>query len=109
MGSLIVVFILGIAFGINVAEKNMQKIQGIEGAPKAIQVTPVNGKVEIAVLGEVVQTENPIKQVNQEKVAEVKKVVEAKSSWLSQVGNTIGSGLRIMMRSLFDFVFGWFR
>ncbi|RAL25839.1 DUF3679 domain-containing protein [Thermoflavimicrobium daqui] len=108
VGIVITFFILGVVLGINVAEKNMQKMRGVEGAPRAIQVTPVNGKVEIAVLGEVLQTTNPIKQVESKpkKVDTIRQVSTEKQSWLSQIGDGISSGLKVTTRFIMDVFLG---
>ncbi len=94
--SLLLATIFGIFLGIDTAEKNMQKMQGYEGAPRALQITPENGRVEISVLGHVYETENPLPK---EKVA--KKVEQTESeeedseekNLLSRIGNGVGQGL----------------
>ncbi len=104
-GLLLVIFVFGVVFGMNVAEQNLHKMQGIEGAPKAIQVTPVNGKVEIAVLGETIQTENPIKKVEQtDSEDKVPSQVDSRS-WLTEAASILGGSLRMLTRTILDLIF----
>jgi hypothetical protein len=100
--------VMGIVIGIDVAEKNIQRIQGVEGAPRAIQVTPVNGKVEIAVLGQVIQTTNPIEKINGKKVGQVTKVVQEQGSLVARVSNEVGDGIRRTTRDLLETFFSLF-
>ncbi|MBA4493121.1 DUF3679 domain-containing protein [Paenactinomyces guangxiensis] len=99
-------FILGIFLGIDSAEKNMHKMQGTEGGPRAIQITPQDGKIEIAVLGQVVETKNPVKQA-EEKVEEVSGKAEAKSNRLAAIGNEVGTGMREITRKVVELLFSW--
>lgn len=130
--SLLVMLILGIFLGIDSAEKNMQKLQGTEGAPRAIQVTPMDGKVQIQVLGkDVIPNQNnhlfedqtststtiptsESESVN--KATQAPTLPESKvdvvtsngsSSTLAQFGNDLGSGLKITTRKILDLMFGW--
>ncbi len=45
---LLAMLVFGIFIGMDVAERNMQKMQGIEGCARAIQITPQEGKIEIS-------------------------------------------------------------
>jgi hypothetical protein len=105
--TLTLMLVIGIFVGIDTAEKNIQKMQGIEGAPQAIQVTPVNGKVEITVLGHNIQTQNPLSNVDGKKIEQVKETVQQGGSFLSEVGNWIGTGIRDSTRKMLEAVFGW--
>jgi hypothetical protein len=104
-GILLVIFIFGVVIGMNVAEQNLHKMQGIEGAPKAIQVTPVDGKVEIAVLGETIKTENPIQKLEKPNQGKKDPTQVDSKSWLTEAGSTIGNSLRIITRTILDLIF----
>nr|WP_307250961.1 DUF3679 domain-containing protein [Croceifilum oryzae] len=127
--SLLVMLILGIFLGIDSAEKNMQKIQGTEGAPRAVQVTPTDGKVEIQVLGKDVvlnkndslfedpspspSTPTPAPESGKPK-AQAPSSPQPKAdaaagsgSSLAQFGNELGGGLKTTTRKVLDFMFGW--
>jgi hypothetical protein len=105
--SLIAMLILGIFLGINSAEKNIQKIQGTEGAPRAIQISPQNGKIEIAVLGEVVETKNPVQEMGQYQVTGVAQRVKKESNRLAAIGNQVGTEMREATRKIAEFLFNW--
>lgn len=130
--SLLVMLILGIFLGIDSAEKNMQKIQGTEGAPRAIQVTPMDGKIQIQVLGKDVissksnhlfedktstsQTIQFPESKSSNTVTQAPSLPESKievvtsngsSSTLAQFGNDLGGGLKSTTRKILDFMFGW--
>lgn len=105
--SLIAMLILGIFLGINSAEKNIQKIQGTEGAPRAIQISPHNGKIEIAVLGEVVETNNPVQEIGQYQVTGVAQKVKKESNRLAAMGNQVGTEIREATRKIAEFLFNW--
>lgn len=107
--ALMLVLMFGIFLGIDTAERNIQKIQGSEGAPRAVQITPENGKIEIAVLGnvyetdvsdEVVEEEEEKKEGEQEK--EGKQVLNHQGSWLAKTGNQTGQQVREAARKLLE-------
>lgn len=100
--TLMLVLMFGIFLGIDTAERNIQKIQGSEGAPRAVQITPENGRVEIAVLGHVYETDVPEEAVEEtkEEVEEVKTVVNQQGSWLAQAGNRTGHHVRETARKV---------
>ncbi|SFX66181.1 Protein of unknown function [Thermoactinomyces sp. DSM 45891] len=128
--SLLVMLILGIFLGIDSAEKNMQKMQGTEGAPRAVQVTPTDGKVQIQVLGKDVilnkndslfedpsspsesstptpaESEKPKAQSSSLPQPNTDAEVSGGSS-LAQFGNELGGGLKTTTRKVLDFMFGW--
>lgn len=99
--------LLGIFVGINTAEKNMQQMQGTEGAPRAIQITPHDGKVEITVLGEVVETKRPVVNIDTENIQIVKEEVRQGTNYLAIWSNMIGSGMRNITRQWVEWLFGW--
>lgn len=130
--SLLVMLILGIFLGIDSAEKNMQKIQGTEGAPRAIQVTPMDGKIQIQVLGkDVISSQNNSLFGDQTSTTQTIPIPESKltntitqapslpeskidvitsngsSSALAQFGNDLGGGLKTTTRKILDLMFGW--
>ncbi|SHE65352.1 hypothetical protein SAMN05444392_102234 [Seinonella peptonophila] len=105
--SMVAMLCVGVFVGIDSAEKNIHKLQGAEGAPRAIQITPQNGKVEIALLGNVVTTQNPAKAISPKQVIEAKKQVQGKTNQLAQLGNQVGSGIRQSARKLLSVIFGW--
>ncbi|MBA4542655.1 MULTISPECIES: DUF3679 domain-containing protein [Thermoactinomyces] len=98
--------VTGIFVGIDRAEQNMQKMQGTMGAPRAIQITPQDGKIEIAVLGQVVETKNPVPKV----AAKVRETVTSQqekngTNYLAVVGNEVGTGLKNLSRKVMNFIF----
>lgn len=120
--------ILGIFLGIDSAEKNIQKMQGTEGAPRAIQVTPVDGKIQIQVLGQEIiantlgsssqnkevqsstSSSKEKKQISTEQSSKINTTtvdLNTHTSSLAQMGNNIGDGVRSTTRKLLDLVFGW--
>ncbi|MFC4076758.1 DUF3679 domain-containing protein [Salinithrix halophila] len=110
--ALLLTLMLGIVLGIGTAETNIQKIQGSQGAPRAVQISPdEDGQVEIAVLGKVYETEHPVtvEKVKEktQKVQEAKKEIEAGSSWLADAGNQAGDGVRKAARKMVDTMVGW--
>jgi hypothetical protein len=106
--SLIGMLIIGVFLGIDSAEKNMQKMQGTEGAPRAIQITPQqNGRIEIAVLGEVVEAKNPVHKVDGKKMKIVSESVKEGTNYLAVMGNQVGTGMRTLSRKVVDLIFGW--
>jgi hypothetical protein len=103
---MICVLVAGIFVGIDRAEQNMQKMEGTVGAPRAIQITPQDGKIEIAVLGQVVETKNPVPKVT----AKVKETVtdeyeKSGTNYLAVVGNEVGTGLKNLSRQVMNFIF----
>jgi hypothetical protein len=106
MMTLVFMLIVGIVLGIDSAEKNMQEMQGIQGAPRAIQITPQNGRIEIAVLGQVMETPNPVREVAPQHLAKVEEKVKESSTILATIGNGMGSGLREAARKVVEFFFG---
>lgn len=92
--SLLLAVIFGIFLGIDTAERNIQKMQGSEGAPRAVQITPENGRVEIAVLGHVYEAENPMPKEKKKQVKnKVEQQIETGESLFSRFGNEVGLGL----------------
>lgn len=107
---LLSMLVIGIYIGIHMAEKNMQQMQGTEGAPRAIQITPQkDGKIEISVLGQVVETKNPTEKMDQQKVAQLKDQMTEETDRLSELGNFIGHELREKARGLLGWMFSWVR
>jgi hypothetical protein len=112
--TLMMVLMFGLFLGIDTAEQNMQKIQGSQGAPRAVQITPENGRVEISVLGHVYEAENPVNK-EEEREPKVKEGDSSQvssrsleeSSWMAQMSNQVGQGLRQGTRKALDAVVGW--
>ncbi|PTM59516.1 uncharacterized protein DUF3679 [Desmospora activa DSM 45169] len=105
--ALMLVLMFGIFLGIDTAERNIQKIQGSEGAPRAVQITPENGRIEIAVLGNVYETEvsDEVVEETEEKkeaVQEGKAVVNQQGSWLAKTGNHTGQQVRKAARKVLE-------
>lgn len=100
---LVVILLVGVFIGIDSAENNIQKMQGIEGAPKAIQLTPKADKLQINVLGQVVET----KHLDSAKVAEVQHSITHGENILSNIGNAIGSDMRFYSRMMLSSLFSW--
>ncbi|MBN2908562.1 DUF3679 domain-containing protein [Polycladomyces sp. WAk] len=105
--ALLLVLMFGVFLGIDTAEQNIQKIQGNEGAPRAVHITPENGRVEISVMGHVVETENPVSEKNVQRVKQVKRSVEENSGILAKMGNEMGSGIREGARKAIEVIVGW--
>jgi hypothetical protein len=102
---LIIMLMVGIGIGISHAEKNMQAMQGTEGAPRAIQITPTaQGRIEIAVLGQTVETEHPASVATQEKVVAQ---VRQGTNLMAAMGNEVGAGIRQFTRELAAWMFRW--
>lgn len=107
MFGFVLVLIMGIYIGIHMAEKNMHQLQGTEGAPKAIQITPgKDGKIEISVLGQVVETKKPGEKY-QKQVLQLKNHVAEETNQWSDLGNYIGSEVRETARGLLGWMFAW--
>lgn len=101
------VLLAGVYIGIHIAEQNIQELQGTEGTTKAIQITPKDGKIEISVLGQVVKTKNPVEEVDQQKVIEMKDQVTQETDRLSSLGNFLGTEVRQGARELLGWMFSW--
>ena len=87
--------LVGIFLGIDSAERNIQEMEGQQGAPRAIHITPENGRVEIAVLGQVYDAEPPPVPPEPEQVKEeVQEAAASGKNLLGQVGNQVGHGIR---------------
>ncbi|TCS94780.1 DUF3679 domain-containing protein [Hazenella coriacea] len=107
-----IMLIIGIFLGIDTAEKNIQKLEGVEGSPRAIQITPQqNGKIEISVMGQVVETKNPVENLDDQKIKEasqkVKGTIQNETSQLALVGNHAGTAIRQITRKLVESIFSW--
>lgn len=102
ISALVLMFVMGVFLGVNSAEDNIQKMQGTQGATRAIQITPQDGKIEISVLGQVVKAENPVKEIDQKKIEEVTEKVKKESNKLATIGNEVGSGIQDMARGIVD-------
>jgi len=62
-------------------------MEGSEGAPRAIHITPENGRVEIAVMGQVYDAEPPVDPPESEQVKEeVQQAASTGKNLLGQVG-----------------------
>ncbi len=100
---LVAILLVGIFIGIDSAESNIQKMQGLQGAPKAVQVTPKEDKLQINVLGQVVET----KHLDSAKVAHVQQSISNSENILSNIGNSIGSNMRFYSRMMLSSLFSW--
>ncbi|MFD1406885.1 DUF3679 domain-containing protein [Kroppenstedtia eburnea] len=114
--ALTMVLMFGIFLGIDTAEQNIHRNQGSEGAPRAVHITPRDGRVEIAVLGHVYQTESPVViQEEQEpgpqepSQAEPAPTDPGDSGWLTTAGNQAGEGIKQATRKAIEQVVGWFQ
>lgn len=102
-----IVLITGIYIGIHMAEGNMQQMQGTEGAPKAIHITPQkDGKIEISILGQVVETKKPT-DVYEKQVNQLKDQMINETNYWSDLGNFIGNQVRESARGLLQWIFAW--
>jgi hypothetical protein len=103
----LLIFVSGIYIGIHIAEENMHQLHGMEGAPKAIQITPQkDGKVEISVLGQVVEAENKTEDY-QKQVHQITKQIANETNQWSDLGNTIGNTVSQTARNLLGWLFAW--
>lgn len=115
--ALMMVLMFGIFLGIDTAEQNIHRNQGSEGAPRAVHITPQDGRVEIAVLGHVYQTESPVminreleeKNGSEEAPKGETSPVDSDDSWLTVAGNQAGEGIKKTTRKALDQVLGWFQ
>lgn len=107
VAGLVIMLILGIFLGIDFAEKNIQQVQGTEGAPRSIQIVPRNGKLEISVLGQSLETINPIEHIDERKVAAVTEQAQEGVDHIVTLGNRIGSSLKNMTRTVIDALTSW--
>jgi|SRR5690606_2468925 len=100
--------LVGIFLGIDSAERNIQKMEGTQGAPRAIHITPENGRVEIAVLGQVYDAETPAASPEAKQVKEeIREAAASGKNLLGQVGNQVGHGIRLGTRKALEMVVGW--
>lgn len=102
---LVIMMIVGICVGVNMAEKNIHQLQGTEGAPQSIQITPRNGKLEITMMGQSV-VEAPI---DEQKITEVTEQAQQGVGRIVTVGNWIGSGIKDVTRAVIDWVTNWLK
>lgn len=110
VASLIVVLLIGVFIGINSAEKNMQKIQATEGtAPRAIQITPQNGKIEISVLGQVIDAKTPTIVSNHQTAKSTNEPTAPIPQGTVSIGNQVGLDFRTAAREMTDILFGWLK
>lgn len=106
--ALTMMLLVGIFLGIDSAERNIQEMEGAQGAPRAIHITPENGRVEIAVLGQVYDAEPPSGSPEPEQVKEeVREAAASGKNLLGQVGNQVGHGIRQGTRKALEMVVGW--
>lgn len=118
VSALTMVLMFGIFLGIDTAEQNIHRNQGSEGAPRAVHITPQDGRVEIAVLGHVYQTESPVViQEKQDKGPSPDESTQVEtpptdpddSGWLTTAGNQAGEGIKQATRKAIEQVVGWFQ
>lgn len=108
--ALMLVLMFGIFLGIDTAETNIQKVQGSEGAPRAVHITPGSeGRVEIAVLGHVYDVPVVEKNEKEDKITNdvVPQHLDENSSWLAVAGNQTGGGIRRVSREVLEFLISW--
>ncbi|QKG84965.1 DUF3679 domain-containing protein [Kroppenstedtia pulmonis] len=110
--ALMLVLMFGIFLGIDTAETNIQKVQGSEGAPRAVHITPDSeGRVEIAVLGHVYDVPVIEKKEKEDKDKKknhaVPQHLDENSSWLAVAGNQAGGGIRRVSREMLEFLISW--
>ncbi|MBA4600776.1 DUF3679 domain-containing protein [Thermoactinomyces mirandus] len=99
---------LGIFVGIDLAERNMHKMQGTEGAERAIQITPKDGKIEISVFGQVIETRKPDDQaLAKNESVTIDQPPKEGTNYLALVGNQLGTAIRQVLRKLADLMFVW--
>lgn len=107
---LLVMLVFGIFIGMDVAERNMQKMQGMEGAPRAIQITPQEGKIEISVFGQTINSEEASASTASEGQSKnVQEEIKEGTNYLAVTGNQVGLTIRKLLRELADWMFAWAR
>lgn len=100
--------LVGVFLGIDSAERNIQEMEGAQGAPRAIHITPGNGRVEIAVMGEVYDAQTPVDFSEPERVKEeIRQAATTGKNLLGMVGNQVGHGIRLGTRKALEMVVGW--
>ena len=107
---LLAMLVFGIFIGMDVAERNMQKMQGIEGAPRAIQITPQEGKIEISVFGQTIGSEEASAKAGSENPGKsTGREMREGTNYLAETGNQVGTMIRELLRELADRLFAWTR
>lgn len=105
---LFIMLVMGIFVGIDLAERNMHKMQGTEGAARAIQITPKDGKVEISVFGQEIEPRKMDIQVpEQNDSAKIKQPPKDGTNYMALVGNRMGTAIRQFLRKVADLMFVW--
>ncbi|WP_164491753.1 DUF3679 domain-containing protein [Staphylospora marina] len=104
---LVGMLLIGMAIGVNAAEKNMQEMQGLDGAARAIQITPKDGRIEIAVLGQNVQTMSPVPEADPEKVRQAVSKVRESGNVLATLLNHVGTVVRDSVRGISGWLIEW--
>ncbi|MGA8943132.1 MAG: DUF3679 domain-containing protein [Thermoactinomyces sp.] len=105
---LFTMLVLGIFVGIDLAERNMHKMQGTEGAARAIQIEPKDGKVEISVFGQAIEPQKwDIQVTDQNDSAQIAQPSKDGTNYLALVGNYMGTAIRQFLRKVADLLFVW--
>jgi len=106
--ALTMMLLLGVFLGIDSAERNIQKMEGAQGAPRAIHITPGNGRVEITVMGQVYDAKTPVDLSEPKRVKEeIQQAATTGKNLLGMVGNQVGQGIRAGTRKALEVVVGW--
>lgn len=93
---LCITLLLGVFFGIDRAEQNMQAIQGRQGAERVFEMSsPEEGKMAVTVLGQEYET---VQFIEEEQI-------EHSRNFLSHLGNKTGEGLQWVARKILDRTF----
>lgn len=105
--SIVMALLLGILFGIDYAEQKKIPDYSVQQNPnvsemQTIQLVPKAGKVEISVIdkpdSQIVRVEDPKKNVPDSSI----QPTTLKGSWLGEVTNSIGTGLRDHTRKMLE-------
>ncbi len=104
---LFTMLVLGIFVGIDLAERNMHKMQGTEGAERAIQITPKDGKVEISVFGQEIEPQKMDIPEQNESAKVDDQIPKDGTNYLAMAGNQMGELIRQLLRKVADLMFVW--
>ncbi|MED1792406.1 MULTISPECIES: DUF3679 domain-containing protein [Brevibacillus] len=91
---LLLILLIGVVLGLQTAERGISKVSGtVDQEQQTFYIKKMDqGKMEIAVMGKQVQTENPEKVVN----------------YMSNMGMTLGSTIKSGAQTFVDWVGGLF-
>jgi len=94
---ILIIFLLGITFGMNLTEKGIYQVLGDDGhSPQVLNVNKNKDEVTVAVLGK--NYSSPIPIVNNLNKNNHEAKSSSSSAWTSKAGNQIGNWIEIGTR-----------